>query len=406
MQESAQRLIQTFPGQIQLMAFAGRLLEWLNHDLNQGSEPFTDSRARALLLAGDVLDEPTRHSFSQLVESEAATRIALHDLLGETGLAENEDVAVLAAASAGASASDKASAPAWLALAVAGHAFRSGFQLDRLDPAFPPDPYSPAGQVLKRAAFFIRQQVQRSATERDKLSRKLTHNPAAAGTPTLDSMSTGDTIAPLPPYFRPPVPVRYPEYTSEIAVNPNEVDRPAGPARGEPLSISDADLNQPAAAPSQPVIRIDPQQIEPPARPVSPAPRPSSPPANVVMPSATSSVNTGSAGTSGRRGLGSRRAPMKATKLRVVVQEYPDGPGLYGLQVRVSSRGIRRYVAGTTNKDGEFMCELPVEVNAGLTYDVDVTWPRDFGGEVERKSITLNADRTHFLLPFYRTLKA
>ena len=40
------------------------------------------------------------------------------------------------------------------------------------------------------------------------------------------------------------------------------------------------------------------------------------------------------------------------------------------------------------------------------TYAVDVTWPRDFGGEVERKSITVNADRTHFDLPFYRTLKA
>lgn len=100
------------------------------------------------------------------------------------------------------------------------------------------------------------------------------------------------------------------------------------------------------------------------------------------------------------------RAQMTTTKLRVLVQEYPDGPGLYGLQVRVSSRGIRRYVAGTTNKDGEFLCELPVQTDVGLTYDVDVTWPRDFGGEVERKSITINADRTHFALPFYRTLKA
>jgi hypothetical protein len=97
---------------------------------------------------------------------------------------------------------------------------------------------------------------------------------------------------------------------------------------------------------------------------------------------------------------------MGVTKLRILVQEHPDGPGLYGLQVRVSSRGIRRYVAGTTNKVGEFLCELPVQLDAGMTYDVDVTWPRDFGSEVERKSITLNADRTHFLLPFYRTLKA
>ncbi|MEZ4516529.1 MAG: hypothetical protein R3C44_06725 [Chloroflexota bacterium] len=41
-----------------------------------------------------------------------------------------------------------------------------------------------------------------------------------------------------------------------------------------------------------------------------------------------------------------------------------------------------------------------------MTYDIDVTWPRDFGGDIERKSITLNADRTMFVLPFYRTLKA
>jgi hypothetical protein len=37
----------------------------------------------------------------------------------------------------------------------------------------------------------------------------------------------------------------------------------------------------------------------------------------------------------------------------------------------------------------------------GLTYDVDLTWPRDFGGETERKAITMNADRTRFTLPFY-----
>lgn len=407
MHESALKLVQAFPRQVQLTAFASRLLEWLNDDLNEGGEPLTDSRARALLLAGDVLDEPTRHSFSQLVENETAARIALYDLLRETGLADNEEVAVLGVASAGASSSDKGSPPGWLALAVAGHAWRSGFLLDRLDPAYPPEPYSPAGQVLKRAAFFVRQQIQRSATERDKLGRKLAYNPGAAGTPTLDSMPPGDTIAPLPPYFRPPVPERYPEYTPEIAVEPEEVNQTPVPARGQPISISDADLGTPSVPTTQPAIRIDPAQIEPPTRPVTPPPtRPTAPPANVVLPSAATTVNTGSTKTSGRRGLGSRRTPMKATKLRVVVQEYPDGPGLYGLQVRVSSRGIRRYVAGTTNKDGEFLCELPVDALAGLTYDVDVTWPRDFGGEVERKSITLNADRTHFLLPFYRTLKA
>ena len=43
-------------------------------------------------------------------------------------------------------------------------------------------------------------------------------------------------------------------------------------------------------------------------------------------------------------------------------------------------------------------------MQSGLTYDVQVTWPRDVGGDVERKSITLNADRTIFTLPFYRQI--
>ncbi|MCB9444863.1 MAG: hypothetical protein H6669_11560 [Ardenticatenaceae bacterium] len=92
---------------------------------------------------------------------------------------------------------------------------------------------------------------------------------------------------------------------------------------------------------------------------------------------------------------------MKTTKLRVVVQEYPDGPGLYGLQVRVMCKGINSHVAGTTGRDGRFLCELPVRAQSGLTYDVDITWPADFGGATERKSITLNADRTQFELPFH-----
>jgi hypothetical protein len=403
MHESAQKMVQAFPRQAQLTAFAGRLLDWLNDDLNQSGEPLTDSRARALLLAGDVLDDPTRHGFSQLVENETACRILLYDLLRETGLAENEEIIVLASTSAQSTAATPDVTPSWPALAIAGHAWRSGFLLDRLDPSSPPEPYSPAGQVLKRAAYLIRQQIQRSATERDKLGRKLAYNPGAAGAATLDSMAATDSIPPLPPHFRTPVPVRYPEYTPGIEVNPDEVDQSEAPTRTEPISISDSDLTTPASVPqTQPLIRIEPSQIEQVSRPPTSPPQPP----NVVMPGATTAVNTGSSHSSSRRGFGRGRVPMKATKLRVLVQEHPDGPGLYGLQVRVSSRGIRRYVAGTTNKDGEFTCELPVEVNTGLTYDVDVTWPRDFGGEVERKSITLNADRTHFVLPFYRTLKA
>jgi hypothetical protein len=96
------------------------------------------------------------------------------------------------------------------------------------------------------------------------------------------------------------------------------------------------------------------------------------------------------------------RGPMTTTKLRITVQEYTDGPGLYGVQVRVKCQGIRSYVAGTTNRDGKFLCELPVPRDAALTYDAEVTWPRDIGGDAEKKSVTLNADRTEFTLPFYR----
>ena len=39
MQEAALSLIQAFPGRPQLAAFAARLLDWLNADLNPRGEP-------------------------------------------------------------------------------------------------------------------------------------------------------------------------------------------------------------------------------------------------------------------------------------------------------------------------------------------------------------------------------
>lgn len=406
MHETAQKQVQAFAGKRQMAAFADRLLGWLNQDLNPAGEPLTESRARALLLAANVLDEPTRHSFTQAVGAEQGMRLALYGLLRDSGLADKEDIAVLAATSAGTMPQSEQSAPSWLALAVAAFAWRADFLLDRLDPAAPPDPFSPAGQVLKRAAYFIRQEVQRSATERDKLGRKLAH--AEGGAPSLNALQPDGTIAPLPPYYRMPIPERYPEYNPEIGVSSDEIEHPITPTPGAPLSITNDDLSPGQSMPTtQPPLRIDIPADEPPLQPTAQRPSPHPPaaprPAHVVMPKATTTANTAGASAAVRGGRG--RNAMKATKLQVVVQERPDGPGLYGLQVRISSRGIRRYVAGTTNKDGEFICELPVQVDAGLTYDVDVTWPRDFGGEVERKSITLNADRTHFTLPFYRTIK-
>ncbi|NJN55308.1 MAG: hypothetical protein HC804_11445, partial [Anaerolineae bacterium] len=119
----------------------------------------------------------------------------------------------------------------------------------------------------------------------------------------------------------------------------------------------------------------------------------------------SSSGSSGNLNTAVQQRFGNKE-PMRAVKLRIVVQEYQDGPGLYGLQIRVSCQGIKAFVAGTSNRDGLFLCELPVRVRSGLTYDVDVTWPRDFGSETERKSITLNVDRTEFTLPFYHRLSS
>ncbi len=407
MQESAANLIRALPGQAQGYLFANRLLTWLADDLNAGDDSFTESRARALLLAGDLLDDPTRNSFANLVESEAGTRLALADLLQDTGLAENDEVRSLAA-TAGSSAAAEAAAPSWLALVVAAYAWRSDFLLSQLDPASPPEPFSPAGQVLKRSAYFTRQQIQRSATERDKMLRQLIYQAGAAGTPSLETLPDGSPAAPLPPYYRPPIPVNYPEYNREtIQVDPDTppVSTPPAADRGEPIKISSDDLpgEQPDTATpptTLPSIRIDASQVSDPAAPSIPA----TPPSNVTLPNASVSARTNAYRATRQRSR-NRKKPMKTTKLRVEVKDQMDGKGLYGLQVRVGASGIRRYVAGTTNEEGQFTCELPVYADSGLTYDIDVTWPRDFGGEVERKSITLNADRTLFTVPFYHTLK-
>ena len=86
-----------------LPIFAVRLTEWLITDLNQSEEPvpdFTESRAKALLRAAAVVDDPTLHDFARLVEgSGTAVRLAIHDLLQETGLVEDEEVHALVTAS-------------------------------------------------------------------------------------------------------------------------------------------------------------------------------------------------------------------------------------------------------------------------------------------------------------------
>ena len=383
-----------------LPVFAVRLSEWLIADLNKSEEHvpnFTESRAKALLRAAHVVDDPTLHDFARLIESGGtAVRLALHDLLQETGLVEDEEVAALITASAAISATE--TAVSWLSLSIAAHAWKSGYPLYQLDPASPPGEYSPAGQLIKRAATFLRQQIQRSATERDKLGKKLAYNPGD-GTPTLDSMPNSQPIAPVPPHFRPPIPVRYPEVSREtLHVNENEPAPSTGSGgnvtRNAPLTITSDDIQPANQRPVRmPEIRIRADQVPErrQTRPAQARPRPHS-------------GESGNLGTAVRQRFSRDKEPLRSTKLRVIVQDVQDGPGLYGIQVQVRCKGINAHVAGTTNREGVFLCELPVRVHSGLTYDVDITWPRDLGGEVERKSVTLNVDRTEFKLPFFRRL--
>ncbi|MFQ5400286.1 MAG: hypothetical protein ACE5E7_11895 [Anaerolineae bacterium] len=374
----------------QVLGLAHSLFDWLLQDMGEnrpGTEVFTDSRARALLRSTDLVDGPTLKSFMQLMERETALRVGLADLLETSGLDEHEGAQGLAVAAAQIPPVGNRGPIPWTALAAAAFAWKNGYPVSQLDPASPPGTYTPAGQLLRRTAQFIRRQVQRTATERGKLGRKLAYDPDAvvAGPIPLEALPPSEPVIPLPPHFRPPVPVRYPEVLREtLRVDPAEGHAPVPVFQGDPITITNNDLPPASSAPMRmPPIHIESGQTAAGSRPATTA----------VMSGFTEAI---------RRKFGRHRERLATTKLRIIAQEYPDGPGLLGLQVRVTCKGIHSHVAGTTNRDGRFLCELPVRVDSGLTYDVDVTWPRDLGGETERKSITLNADRTEFTLPFFQ----
>jgi hypothetical protein len=396
MGDLAQELIQAYLDGTHLRPFLQKLSDWLITDLNKSEEPvpeFTESRAKALMRASGVIDDPTLHDFMRLMETDTAVRCALYDLLSDSGMEEDPDVTALAATTGALTVGEQPKL-AWPALAIAGFAWKSNYPLFQLDPASPPGEYSPAGQVVKRAASWMRQQVQRSATERDKLARKLGHDPntAVSHAPTLEQLPEQQPIVAAPPHYRPPIPVNYPEVAREtLHVDSDESEEetnfPVTSPRAQ-IVITEDDLDViPAQPTARPVLRITHEQIEaatPPPRPVR----------------QSSSGSNSSMGTAVQRKYG-RSEKLTNTRLRVIVQEVQDGPGLYGVQVHIECRGVRANVAGTTNRNGVLLCELPVRVHSGLTYDIDVTWPREFGGHVERKSITLHADKSEFVLPFY-----
>ncbi|MFW5942187.1 MAG: hypothetical protein ACOCXI_10325 [Chloroflexota bacterium] len=416
----AQKVIQSLADEQRVALFAARLRAWLLADLSE-EDPlagrsteasFSESRARALLRATEAADEPGLSDFATLAATAPGARFALYDLLQTCDLAENADVQALATMGhpEGSQGEGTSSDIPWLSLVMAAHAYQRGYPLQQLDPASPPERYSPAGQIVWRTAQFLRRQVQRSATERDRVAQTLAPRPGES-TAALEELHEDRPIPPLPPHFRPPVPVRYPEISRDTVRIEGSEDAPESVTRGEPLVITEDDLAQEQQATSggeedqepggQPVrmppIRIERSQVEP-SNPPSPLPS-----SGVIMPGSTTESRPGL--TVAIRQM-FRSEEMTTTRLRVLVRDKPDGDGLYGLQVKVTCRGIKSFVAGTTNRDGEFVAELPVRYDEGLTYDVDVTWPRELGGESERKSITLHADRTEFTLPFHHRMGA
>jgi hypothetical protein len=397
MNHAAQKPLQTLANTAQISRFLHQLQQHLLKELNEG-QPFTDNRARTLLRALGFFDEAIFNDFSRLVESEAYLRVAVYDLL---------DSGELAIEPMNFGADSTSYKIEWLPLLIAIHAYKTQYPINNLDPSSPPAVHTPAGLLLQQAAGFMRRQVQRSATERDRLAKQLLYQSNIGSTPA-GTPNWGD-VSPAPPHFRVPVPVRYPEYNPPVNVDPTETEPsqiditppipplPADTPRGPQITISRDELNNPPApaAKRMPSIKITRDQVVPPQVKVGqPVPIPRPQPAG-SSPGFTESL---------RKMFSSEK--MKNTKLRVLVQDYPDGPGVYGLQVKVSCKGIRSFVAGTTDQNGSFLCELPVREHSGLTYDVEVVWPREEGGQTEQKAITLSADRTQFQLPFYRRLKA
>ena len=107
MENQSTRLVRSIRDPIQLADFIQRLAEWLIKELNRGYErvpAFTESRARSLLRVTEVIDDPTLGDFDRLMADEGAARLALHDLLHESGLSESAEAVGLATASAAARA--------------------------------------------------------------------------------------------------------------------------------------------------------------------------------------------------------------------------------------------------------------------------------------------------------------
>ncbi len=204
----------------QLLPLAAYLLDWLRREMdeNPATPSLTESRARALFYATQTLDEPSVGDFQRRMPEPGMLRVALSSLLESAGLAGVPAMEALPAALAGVSAP---AGVAWLSLAMTAYAWKYGYNPAQLDPAAPPTPFSPAGQIVQQAAQFIRRLAQISPTERDRLAQRLAFD--SRHVPSLEELPPpARTLAPLPPHFRPPVPVRYAEYNEPVTIRPEE----------------------------------------------------------------------------------------------------------------------------------------------------------------------------------------
>lgn len=401
MNDAAARVVRSIRDE-QLHPFAMQLAAYVAR--KAGNVALSESRAKALLLASNALDTPTLNDFGRITASPTQTRLALFDLLDQSGLADDNGMGAILPATA------EDVVVNWLSLIVGAFALKADYPLDNLDPAAPPAPFSPAGQVISQSATLVRQQVQRSATDRGKLAKKVAFSADMA--PALDQLDAdGNPIAAAPPHFRTPIPVRYPEYSRDtISVDKDDAVEPSNPVvRGEPIRITEDDL-----ASEQRDITVVVGESRPVPRSSSGSGRSEGSGrsgrslSDVQVPDAVTNAARSATQAAGEMASAVRKRvanePMELTKLRVLVQRHPNGPGIPGVQVKVQTKGVKKFVAATTNENGVFLCSLPVRARAGMTYYVDVVWPAELGGKRERKTITLNADREQFTLPFYHTV--
>ena len=390
--ESGKLLIQAEPDVAGLLQLAASIQATLLEGISTPNHLLA-SKIRSVLIASNLLDDGVLREFNQVIERENGLRLALGDLF-ERFEAPADDL-LLSPADAKCD---------WLVLVAAACAEQKGYDLENLDPSSPPALHSPAGLMLAQVADFFKAQTRRTATERDRLAKKLAFDSSAL-TQNQESAVAEPAQGGDDPNVRMPAPVTYFEHNPPIKITEEDFDVESEPVVTMPSVSLDLTAHPPTPEPepeaetpvqpqTMPAIKITRESLKPLSQRVSEqanqAWRDVGAPAIGRVADKVRDILTPEETTS--------------TILRVQVMDRPNGSGIVGVQVTVTCKGIRSHVAGITDRDGAFVCELPVRESSGLTYDVTVSWPREMGSDREKKSITLSPDRGEFELPFFRSL--